>query len=261
MNLDKFYDKAYAWLLNVIPKLLVALLLLVVGLWLIRQVRKWATHSLERKGVNSSLKPFLVNFLFSVLQVLLVLVSLQVLGVQMTVFAALVGALGVAAGLALSGTLQNFTSGIVILLFKPYRVGDNIIAQGMEGTVTAIEIFYTVVTGYDNKTIIIPNSKLSNEVIVNISKEGTRRLELEFKLPFSIAFEEVKKVIEHIADTEPAVIKDEQTRIGITLIEGDGYRIQATVWFAAHGFHDARLAFQTRLVEAFRQSGLKLPGL
>lgn len=100
----------------------------------------------------------------------------------MTMFAALVGAFGVAAGLALSGTLENFTSGILILLLKPFRVGDNIIAQAQEGTVTSIQLFYTVVLTFDNRTVIVPNSKLSNEVIINLSREGLRRMDIELKL-------------------------------------------------------------------------------
>ena len=116
------------------------------------------------------------------LKILLALALLQVLGIQMTMFAALVGAFGVAAGLALSGTLENFTSGILILLLKPFRVGDNIIAQAQEGTVTSIQLFYTVVLTFDNRTVIVPNSKLSNEVIINLSREGLRRMDIELKL-------------------------------------------------------------------------------
>lgn len=110
-----------------------------------------------------------MSLLFTILQILLLLTLMQILGIQMTVFAALVGGIGVAAGLALSGTLQNFTSGILILLLKPYKVGDNIIAQGQEGTVLSIQIFYTVLLTYDNRDVIIPNSKLSNELIINLS--------------------------------------------------------------------------------------------
>src|SRR6185312_5183593 len=105
---------------------------------------------------------------------------------EMTLFATVVGAFGVAAGLALSGTLQNFASGILILLLKPFKVGDNIITQGLEGTVTSIEIFYTLVTTFDNRSVIVPNSKLSNEVIINISREGRRRLDINYKFANNI---------------------------------------------------------------------------
>src|SRR3954470_10993697 len=140
---------------------------------------------MTRRQLDSSLQPFLLSLLFTILQVLLLLTAMQIIGIQMTIFAALIGGIGVAAGLALSGTLQNFTSGILILLLKPFRVGDIIIAQGQEGIVQSIQIFYTVVVTYDNRDVIIPNSKLSNDLIINISQEGKRRLDLDIKLPYT----------------------------------------------------------------------------
>src|SRR3954470_15622031 len=147
---------------------------------------------MTRRQLDSSLQPFLLSLLFTILQVLLLLTAMQIIGIQMTIFAALIGGIGVAAGLALSGTLQNFTSGILILMLKPFRVGENIIAQGQEGTVKTIQIFFTVVKTFDNRTVIIPNSKLSNEVIVNLSREGKRRLDIELKFNYGVDFEQVK---------------------------------------------------------------------
>src|SRR6478672_7756185 len=144
------------------PKVLFGLVIVAVGLWLISLLKKWLTNHLLKKKVNSSVRPFLVNLSIVTLQILLGLAFMQIVGIQMTAFAALLGAFGVAAGLALSGTLQNFTSGVLILLLKPFRVGDNIIAQGQEGTVHSIEIFYTIVTTFDNRSVIVPNGKLLN---------------------------------------------------------------------------------------------------
>jgi small conductance mechanosensitive channel len=185
MNAAKFYDKAYDWMIVYGPRLIIALIVFLAGQWFIRFIKKRSTHSMHKRNVDPTLKPFLRSLIYASLQVLLVLLVMQIIGIQLTVFATLIGAFGVAAGLALSGTLQNFTSGILILLMRPFVVGDNIIAQGQEGTVTDIRIFYTIVTTYDNKTVIIPNSKLSNELIVNLSKEGKRRLDIEVKLPFT----------------------------------------------------------------------------
>jgi small conductance mechanosensitive channel len=123
-------------------------------------------------------------------------------GIEMSIFAALIASVGVAAGLALSGTLQNFTSGILILVLKPYKVGDNIIAQAQEGTVSSIQLFYTVITTFDNKTVIVPNSKLSNELIVNLSREGTRRLDTEMKVAFPVPFEQIRSIVEQAIQTE-----------------------------------------------------------
>ena len=189
--MDRLYTRAYDWLFNFGPRMVIALVLLVVGFWLIKNMLKWIDRLMTKRTVDASLRPFFISMLNIGLMILLVLSTMQILGIELTIFAALVGAFGVAAGLALSGTLQNFTSGILILLLKPFEVGDIIIAQGQEGIVSYIRIFYTVVTSFDNRTIIIPNSKLSNEVIVNLSREGKRRLDVEMKLSFSIPFEQV----------------------------------------------------------------------
>src|ERR1700760_1151527 len=135
MNLTKFYDKAYDWVIRFGPRFVIGLLVLFVGLWLIKLVLNRSHRGMHRKDVDPTLKSFLVSLLGVVLRVLLVLGVMQIMGIQMTLFTALVGAFGVAVGLALSGTLQNFASGILILLLKPFKVGDNIVTQGMEGTV------------------------------------------------------------------------------------------------------------------------------
>ena len=167
---------------------------------------------------------------------------MQLLGIQLTLFAALLGAFGVAAGLALSGSLQNFTSGVLILLMKPFRVGDNIVAESMEGTVSMIRIFYTVVKTFDNRTVIIPNSKLSNEVIINLSKEGKRRLDIE-----------LQATLEKNTD----LLKEPIARIGIDKILPDGYNVMINVWVNAHGFQDTKMQLQEMLVKDIVSAGMK----
>jgi small conductance mechanosensitive channel len=185
----------------------------------------------------------------------------QIMGVPITLFTALVGAFGVAAGLALSGTLQNFASGVLILLLKPFVVGDNIIAQGLEGSVTSIQIFYTIVKTFDNRIVIIPNSKLSNEVIINISREGTRRLDIELKFANNIDYNEVKSVINSSIDKSKNILETPDRRIGIAGLDSDGYRVGVNVWVHAHGFQDTKLAVQENILQDLKASGIKIPGL
>lgn len=261
INVDKLYDKAYDWLITFGPRIIIAILVLLVGQWLIRIIRKRMSSSMHRKEVNPSLQPFMRSLITAALQVLLILLVMQIVGIQLTIFAALVGALGVAAGLALSGTLQNFTSGILILIMRPYTVGDNIIAQGQEGTVTDIRVFYTVLTTYDNRTVIIPNSKLSNELIVNLSSEGKRRLDIEIKLPFPVDFRQAEGIIKEVVNSDNRIMKDPATRIGVSVIEPDGYKMIVNAWVNAHGFHDVRLELQQKIIDALKQAGTKLPGM
>ncbi len=259
-NWQQFYNKAYSWLLTIGPRILVALVIFFIGMWFIRLFKKWLHHHMHRKEFDPSIQPFLASLFITALQILLIIVLMQIIGLQLTIFTALIGAVGVAAGLALSGTLQNFTSGILILLLKPFRVGDNIIAQGTEGTVMTIEIFYTIVKAYNNTTVIIPNSKLSNEVIINLSREGIRRLDIELKFGFGIPFEQVNSVISTAIKSEPNILQDPQPRTGVSTVEADGYKVMVNVWTHAHGYQDLKLKFQEQLIENIIKAGIKLPG-
>jgi small conductance mechanosensitive channel len=186
---------------------------------------------------------------------------MQILGIQMTIFAAVITAFGVAAGFALSGTLQNFASGVIILVLRPYRIGDNIITQGQEGTVSSIQLFYTVVLSFDNKTIIVPNSKLSNEIIINLSRKGTRRIDIELKFNYAIDFEEIKKIVSKSIQESKDLLSEPIHRIVVSSLEADGYRLLINVWTSAHGFNDTRYALQERILNELKQAAIKLPGI
>jgi small conductance mechanosensitive channel len=261
LDLNKFYDKAYDWIITSGPKILISLLLLFLGLWLIKLLSKWLTSGMHKKDVNPSLRPFLSSLLIITLRILLVFSIMQVMGIELTFLTVLVGGLSVAAGLALSGTLQNFASGVIILLLKPFVVGDNIIAQSQEGTVSSIQIFYTIVTTFDNRTVVIPNSKLSNEVIINISTIGSRRLDIEIKFSYGIDFDEVAKIMNKTIDEFKACLKTEERRIGVAALEDSGYKVSLNVWIKAHGFTDTKLSFQKELMKNLKESGIKLPGM
>ena len=243
------------------PSLLLGIIVLIAGFWLIKMLGNWLSAHMKKKQVDASLTPFLLSLTVVVLRVLLIIAAMQIIGIQMTIFAALLGAIGVAGGLALSGTLQNFTSGILILLLKPFRVGDNILAQSQEGTVTSIKIFHTIVTTFDNRKVIIPNSKLSNEVIINTSGSGSRRLDIELKFSNSIDFQKVKDHISRIIDNATTGKKSPENRIGVSSLEPDGYKVMVNVWIDSHGYIDAKMKIQQQILENLITSGLKLPGL
>jgi len=261
MNFDKISAAVTTWIITVGPKILIGLIVVFIGFWLIRSLKKWMNHRMMKRRVTSSIRPFLTNLVVTTLQVLLILGFMQIVGIQMTVFAAAIGAFGVAAGLALSGTLQNFTSGILILLLKPFRVGDNVIAQGQEGTISLIQIFNTEMKTFDNRVVIIPNSKLSNEVIVNLSREGKRRLDIEIKFNFGIDFNQVKRVVESTVNNITQLLKEPACRVGVSSVDADGYRVWINVWAPAHGFNDVKLLLQEQLVQNLKGAGIKLPGM
>lgn len=261
ITLDKLYNHAIDWVVTNGPSFLVGMVVLFIGLWLIRLFVNWSHKGMHRKGVDPSLKPFLLSLIAIVLRILLIFAVMQIMGIQLTLFTAIVGAFGVAAGLALSGTLQNFASGILILLLKPFSVGDNIITQGLEGTVSSIQIFYTLVTTFDNRTVIVPNSKLSNEVIINISREGNRRLDIELKFANGIDIKQVKEVINKAIDKCENILETPKRRIGVSLLDSDKYSIAVNVWVNSHGFQDTKLILQETILQDIKDSGIKIGGL
>lgn len=261
METEKFYDKAYDWILTNGPGILIGIAVLVIGLWLIKVLLNWFRGSMHKKNVDPSLKPFFLSLVGVALRILLILLVMQIIGVQMTLFAAVIGAFGVAAGLALSGTLQNFASGVLILLLKPFVVGDNIVTQGMEGTVTSIQIFYTIVTTFDNKSVIVPNGKLSNDVIINLSRQGNRRLDIELKFNYGIDHEKIKEILNKAIDDSTNILHKPERRIGISSLDDNGFKVSLNVWLKAHGYHDGRLELQEKIMSYLKNAGIKLPGM
>jgi small conductance mechanosensitive channel len=259
-RIENFYTVAYQWLINYGPKIILALIVFFIGQWVIRLLRRW-TAKFFIGSKFKQVRPFLEGLIAISLQVILVLILMQILGIQMTIFAAVITAFGVAAGLALSGTLQNFASGVLILILRPYKIGDNIITQGQEGTVSSIQLFYTVVTSFDNKTIIVPNSKLSNEIIINLSRKGNRRIDIEFKFGYAIDIEQVKFIISKAVLSSKDLLTTPEHRVAVSAIEPDGYRLVVNVWAIAHGFLDAKYALQEKIINELKQGGIKLQGM
>jgi small conductance mechanosensitive channel len=260
-NWDTFYDKAYNWIIGFGPRILLGLVILFIGLWLIRIFNRIFKKTLSKHNFNPSLRYFLQNLVALTLQILLVLMVMQIAGIQLTFFAAIIAGFSVAAGLALSGTLQNFVSGILILVLKPYRVGDNINTQNQEGTVTSIQLFYTTVLTFDNKTIIIPNGQLSNNVVINLSREGKRRLDIDIRFNYNTDPDQVKKVLQDSVQSAQNILPEPVARIGISKLDVDKYVMTVNVWVNAHGYYDLLIALNERLVADVRRAGINLPGM
>ncbi|MBK0377943.1 mechanosensitive ion channel family protein [Mucilaginibacter segetis] len=260
MKLQKFYDQAYIWLTSRGPYLVIGVLFFIIGIWLISWLRTRIQARLGKNAVHSSLRPFFLSLSVTGLYILLTLTVLNIVGIRLTFFTTIIGAFTVAVGFALSGTLQNFAGGVLILLLKPFEVDDSIIAQGQDGKVTTIQMFYTVLLTSDNKTVIIPNGKLFNEVIVNVTREGKRRLDFELKLGYVVDVEQVKQVIMDAIKVTPNILNEPATRVGIIGLDLDGIRFAVNVWVAPANFLVAKIALQEKIVNELRLAGVKLPG-
>ena len=261
MNIDKIYDHAYNWLIDFGPRFVIGILILFAGLWLVKAFARWSTNRMQHKKVDPTVKPFLLSLLTVALRIILIIGVMEIIGIHLTLLTALLGAFGVAAGLALSGTLQNFASGVLILLLKPFVVGDNILTQSIEGTVTSIQIFYTQVKTFDNRDVIFPNGMLSNNMIINISREGNRRLDILYKFGNGVDIQQVKKVINTTIDKSEHCLKTPERRIGVSLLEKDGYTLSINVWVYAHGFEDSKQIIQENILQDMKNSGIKIDGV
>ena len=254
--LQKFYEEAFHWLITYGPKIIIAIIILIIGQWLLRIFNRWIKKLTEARNLNPSVKTFLANLVAVILQILLVILLMQVLGIGMTLFATIIGGITVAAGLALSGTLQNFASGVLILLFRPYKVGDNVVTQGQEGKVSSIQLFYTVILTFDNKTVIVPNSKLSNEIILNLSRQGNRRVDIELKFKYSIEYQKIKQLVTDCFTRLDNILKDPALRIGVSKLDTDNYSVIINTWIPAHGFEDGRLLINEKLMVELKNAGM-----
>jgi small conductance mechanosensitive channel len=260
-RLQQFYDKAYDWVLSHGPSFVIGLLLLFIGLWLIKGLKSRIRSHMSRTEVHSSLQPFLLSLSITALHIMLVVLVLEVMGIGISLFTAMFGGLTVALGLALSGTFQNFAGGILILLLKPFELDDSILAQGQDGKVVSIQIFYTVLLTADNKTVIIPNGKLFNEVITNVTREGKRRVDFELKLEYAVDVDEVKAVIYKSIKATKNILSTPASSVGVIALELDGIRFTVRVWAEAANFLSAKIDLQERVIKDLKAAGVKLPGV
>lgn len=211
-------------------KLLAALFILIVGIWVINMLVKRINKLMDKTNTDPSLRGFLKSLVSITLKLVLFIVVLTTMGVEMTSFIAILGAAGLAVGLALQGTLQNFAGGVIILLFKPYKVGDFIEAQGYMGTVAAIEIFVTRLTTPDNKVIIIPNGGLANSSMTNFSKMETRRVNWTFGIAYGDSYDVAKEMIMTLIKEDDRILADPEPFIALGELADSSVNITVRAW-------------------------------
>ncbi|MBN2071605.1 MAG: mechanosensitive ion channel [Candidatus Krumholzibacteriota bacterium] len=207
-NLQTYTDKAMELVMAYGPKLILAVVTLIIGLWVIKFFVKALGRAMERSKTDLSLQHFLMSLVRISLKAMLVISVASMIGIQMTSFVAILGAAGLAVGLSLQGSLSNFAGGVLILLFKPFKVGDFIEGAGHAGAVKSIQILNTILTTPDNKTVIIPNGVLSNSSIINYSTQETRRVDMKFGIAYSSDIRKAKEILNRILGEDSRVLDD-----------------------------------------------------
>jgi small conductance mechanosensitive channel len=241
------------------PKLLAALLVLWIGSMLIAMVAKVLGRLLSSRGVEPTLQRFLHSLVTVSLKVLLLITFISMLGVQTTSFIAIIGAAGLAVGLALQGTLANFAGGTLILLFKPYRVGDLIDAQGHVGHVKEIQIFTTVLLTPDSKTAIIPNGAMANGNIVNFTREGRIRVDLTFGLNYASSVSKAREVLTAVMVDHPLVLSDPAPSVTVAKLNVEGMELAVRPHCSPEHYWDVYFGVYEQGIAALQAAGLAGP--
>jgi len=259
MKPEEFYHQFHLWLVANGQNYIFGLIVFIIGYWVIRFIKMRLRARMARNSVHSALRPFFQSLTIIGMYIVLILTVFRIINFELTFLSVIVGSFGVAAGLALSGTFQNFAGGVLILMLKPFNVGDDIVAQGQEGEVKSIQLFYTVVMTYDNRQVIIPNGKLFNEVIVNINREHRRRVDFELKLGYIVEVDQVKSIIEAAIKTFPAIQHKPAPLVGVIALELDGIRFTVRVWVNTKDYLHTKIKLQEKIIKDLRNADVKLP--
>lgn len=259
VSLDTFLSKMIDLGISAGSKILLAIVVFIVGRWIVRRLNKLLARILERRHVDASLSTFVKSLVSITLTLLLIIIVIGVLGIETSSFIALFASAGVAIGMALSGTLQNFAGGVMILLFKPFKVGDTIEAQGQSGTVREIQIFNTILATPDNKIIIIPNGGLSTGMMKNFSKEATRRVDWEFGIAYGDDYTKARKVIARLLDADSRVLKDPAYFIALTSLGASSVNIVVRAWVNSGDYWGVYFDMNEKVYKTFAEEDLNIP--
>lgn len=261
MNVEQLVKMSETWLPVVLQyggQLTLALITLLIGWWLINVLTRKVGAVLDRRNVDRALHSFVGSLASIVLKVLLLVSVASMVGVETTSFIAVIGAAGLAIGLALQGSLANFAGGVLIMLFRPFRAGDWIEGQGVSGSVDSIQIFHTTLKTADNKVVIVPNGSLSNGNITNYSRETTRRVDINLGIDYSSDIKQARDVLLQIAG-DPRVHLDPAPVVFVTGLGDSAVNLSLRVWVDTAEYWPVTFAFTELAKERLSEAGIGIP--
>ena len=250
-------DDAKQWLVKSGTNLLVAVIIFLVGFWLAKWVGRIVVRILTRGKVDAGLITFLSSLATIVLKVLVIVTAITQLGIEMTSFVAILGAAGLAIGMAFSGTLSNFAGGVMILLFKPFKVGDTILTQNLQGTVKEIQIFYTYLHTSDNKVIVIPNGPIANGPLTNFTKANVRRVDWSIPISYGDDYVKAHQLILKYLSEDKRVKKDPAPFVALGEL-GSSVMITVRAWAKTDDYWNVFYELNRKIYEEFEKEGLHL---
>lgn len=259
MSLDTLISKLIDLGVSLGSKLLIALIVFIIGRWIIKRIKRIIISIMQKKEVEASLFSFVKSLVNITLNFIFIIILISILGIETSSFIALFASAGVAVGMALSGTLQNFAGGVMILLFKPFRVGDFIEAQGQSGTVKEIQIFNTIMTTADNKIIIVPNGGLSTGITKNYSQAFTRRVDWEFGIAYGDSYDQARAVLIRLLEEDKRILKDPAYFIALTSLGESSVNIVVRAWVNSADYWGVFFDMNEKVYKTFAAEKLNIP--
>ena len=255
---QNYINKGVELAMEYMPKLVLAIFVLLVGFWIIKRIAKFAERTMQSAQLSEDITPFLVSLINIALKVLLIFSVAGIVGIETASFVAVLAAAGFAIGLALQGSLGNFAAGVIILIFKPYKVGDWVEIQEKFGKIEEIQIFNTIVTTPGRKTHIVPNGQVIDGIITNLSNKEFIRLELNVTMPYEENFPRVKKIIMNVLKDVPHVLQDPEPEVGIETYDSHNIILAVRPYTHPNYYWDVTFDVHERIKAAFNEHNIKV---
>ena len=259
MELSDLMEKVYTLLTLYGLRVVSAIAIVVIGRWVAKGITRIIERLMLKRKVDETLVSFVSNLGYVAMLAFVIIAALNKLGIQTASFIAVVGAAGLAIGLALQGSLSNFAAGILMIIFRPFKVGDYIEGAGVAGTVEAIQIFTTQLKTPDNKTVIIPNSKISSDNIVNYSTKGTRRVELVFGIAYDDDIDKARQIIMDIIEKDERVFKDPEPIVVLSELADSSVNLTMRAWSKSGDHWNIFFDTTEKVKKAFDAQGITIP--
>ena len=256
---NKYFEKIIDFGFEYVPKLIGGIIVLTIGLWITKLITKAVGKSLVKSNIDQSLVPFLKSLTNIFLKALVAITVMGMIGIQMTSFVAILGAAGLAVGLALSGTLQNFAGGVIILILKPFKIGDFVEAQGYVGTVKEITIFSTMLNTPDKKLVIIPNGPLSTGALTNFSAEPLRRVDWTFGIAYGDNVEDFKRAMNDFIAADKRILQDPAPFMGLSELADSSVNFAVRVWVDGPDYWNVFFEMNEKVYTQFADYKLNIP--
>lgn len=259
MNIEKISETLIYWATTYSIKLIAAILIFIIGKWIAGKLTKLITRLLEKNNVDITLTKFLESIIYYTLLIVVIIAAAGQLGINTTSFLTIVGAAGLAIGLALKDSLSNFASGVMLVLFHPYRVGDFISAAGVSGNVISITLFNTILNTPDNQRVIVPNSNITTDVITNVTANDTRRVDLVIGIGYDDDIKKAKTILDRIIKEESRVLDTPETKIAVSELADSSVNFVVRPWVKTSEYWDVYFDLTEKIKITFDKEGISIP--